>query len=232
MQLKELKDQLYEALSANRMDKAFGLMIDDIRHEGPHWDKLQRLRKTYNHLKVLIIQEAISTEDAQIESNRICGDLLELFNELRIEDMNSDGAYSAHLITNPILIITHNTEQNLDIEVFAKMMKFNRVEVRNLMSYIPDDQAYDLIVFDNMDLSACPTLDQWKKGRVENPQLMEDRMDLMQRYLDKTHYYFVHYGPPLFWCDQHHNRMMQADSRFDLFRRIHEMLRFLDALRV
>ena len=232
MQLKNLKDQLYEAISANRMDEAFGVLIDDIRHEGPHWEKLRELRRSYNHLKVLIIQEAIYTEDAQIESNRICGDLLDLFHELTPEDLNADSAYSRQLIGNPILIITHNTEQNLDIEVFAKMMKFSRVEVRNLMSYIPDDQSYDLVVFDNMDLSECATLKKWKKGDVQNPQLMEDRMDLMQRYLDKTHYYFIHYGPPLFWCNQHRNRMLQAESRFELFRRIHEMLRFLDALRV
>ena len=232
MQLKELKGQLYEAISANRMDRAFGLLIDDIRHEGPHWEKLQELRKDYNQLKILIIQEAISTADAQIESNRLSGRLLELFNKLAPEDLNPMSAYSSQLITNPILIITHNTEQNLDIEVFAKMMKFSAVEVRNLMSYIPDDQTYDLVVFDNMDLSECPTLDQWKRGAVKNPQLMEDRIDLMQRYLDKTHYYFIHYGPPLFWCDQHHNRMQQANSRFELFGRIFEMLRFLDALSV
>lgn len=232
MLLTELKEKLYEAISANQMDKAFGLLIDDIHHQGPHWNKLQSLRKDYNHLKLLIIQRAISTEDAQIEGNRLSGALLDLFHELTSADMDPDGSYSSQLIKDPILIITHNPEQNLDIEVFAKMMKFSRVEVRNLMSYIPDDHSYHLVVFDNMDLSECATLKKWKKRDVPNPQLMEDRMDLMQRYLDKTHYYFIHYGPPLFWCNQHRNRMLQADNRFALFRRIDEMLRFLDALRV
>jgi len=232
MQLKELKDQLYDAISANRMDRAFGLLIDDLRHEGPYWVKLQSLRKDYNYLKLLIIQRAISTEDAQIEGNRLSGALLDLFHEITPADIDPDGSYSSQLIKNPILIITHSTEQNLDIEVFANMMKFSRVEVRNLMSYTPDDQSYDLVVFDNMDLSPCATLKKWKKGDVKNPQLMEDRIDLMQRFLDKTHYYFIHYGPPLFWCDQHHNRIQQANSRFQLFGCIFEMLRFLDALSV
>jgi len=232
MQLKELKNRLYEAISADRMDKAFGLLIDDIHHAGPHWGKLQELRNAYNYLKLLIIQGGIPTEDAQIESNRLSGALLDLFHELTPSDMDPNGSYSSRLIKNPILIITHNTKQNLDIEVFAKMMKFSRVEVRNLMSYIPDDQSYDLVVFDNMDLSACPTLKQWKKGAVKNPQLMEDRIELMQRFLDQTNYFFIHYGPPLFWCEQHHNRLQQANSRFELFGRIQEMLLFLDALRM
>lgn len=232
MTIKELRNLVYEAISQDDMDSAFGYMIDGLKAEGRVWDELEGLRKAYNFLKVRILQKSVLTEDEKIEANRLAGELLDLFPKLSPDDLHKDQTYSMGLISNPILIITHSEAQNLDVQAFGKMLKFSGIEVRNLMSYIPEDGVYDLIIFDNMDLDRCDTEEQWNKGAVKHRQHMQDRIHLMERYLEKTHYYFIHYGPPLFWCAQHHNRIQQADNRLELFGSIHEMLRFLNAFKV
>lgn len=232
MTIQEVRSKLYNALGDDRMDDALGLLIDHVKKTGAVWERLCVLRADYNRLKTQILQRSIDLADAELERNRLSGVVLDFFHDLQPEDIRPDGTYTAQLIANPILFLTHNTEQNQDVQVFAEMLKFSKVAVRNLMAYTPEDEAYDLVVFDNQDLSRCDTAEQLERGEVDNIGLMEDRLDLMERYREKTNYYFIHYGPYLFYPDQYRNRFVQAETRFGLYTRIREVLRFLDAYRM
>lgn len=232
MIIQEVRSKLYNALGDDRMDDALGLLIDHVKKEGPVWDRLCELRAEYNRLKTRILQRSIDLVDSDLERNRLSGVVLDFFHDLDPDDIRPDGAYTAQLISNPILFLTHNTRQNQDVQVFAEMLKFSRVVVRNLMAYTPENEAYDLIVFDNQDLSRCDSPEQLERGDVDNVGLMENRIDLMERYRQKTNYYFIHYGPFLYYPHQYRNRFLQASTRFGLYTRIREALRFLDAYRI
>lgn len=232
MPIQELNNQLLKALGQDHLDDAFGLLLDHVTKEGPHWSQLDQLRDDYNLLKAQILQRNINLADRELESNRLSTALLNYADSLQDEDIRPEGAYSAKLIRNPILILTHHTEQSQEVTVFAKMLKFSQVTVRNLMAYTPTDQAYDLVVFDNTDLPPCASEEAFRQGKIPNMTVLTDRLDLMERYLKQTHYYFIHYGANLFYVEQHRDRMLQATTRFELYTRIRELLRFLEAFQV
>lgn len=232
MTIQKVRSKLYNALGDDRMDDALGLLIDHVKKEGEVWEKLCALRTDYNRLKTRILQRTVDLVDADLERNRLSGVVLDFFHDLQADDLRPDGAYSAQLIDNPVLFLTHNTKQNQDVQVFAEMLKFSQVVVRNLMAYTPEDEAYDLVVFDNQDLSPCESREQMERGEVDDIGLMEDRLHLMERYRQKTNYYFIHYGPYSFYPDQYKNRFVQASTRLGLYTRIREVLRFLDAYRM
>jgi len=232
MIIQEVRTKLYNALGDDRMDDALGLLIDHVKKDSTAWEKLYDLRQDYNMLKTRILQRGIDIADAELERNRLSGVIVDFFHDLKQEDIRPDGAYTGQLIGNPILFLTHNTRQNEDIQVFAEMLKFSNVVVRNLMAYTPENEAYDLVVFDNKDLNRCDSREQMEQGKVENVGLLEDRIDLMDRFRQKTTYYFIHYGPYLFYPEEYRERFFQASTRLGLYTRIREALRFLDAYRI
>lgn len=164
-----------------------------------------------------------------MESNRLSIALLNFADSLQDRDICFEGAYSAKLLRNPILILTHHTEQNQEVTAFADRLKCSQVTGRNLMAYKPADEARDLVVFDHTDLPPCASEEAYRQGKVANMSLLTDRLDLMERYLKKTHDCYIHYGANLFFVEQHRDRMLRATTRFELYTRIRELLRFLEA---
>ncbi len=179
--------------------------------------------------------------------------LQQFVNHLNQEDLldQERSGRQHHWIYDKVLIITHSPDEAhiQDTERFFYELKFRNAkaifleaadnnEKLNLDTHFPlskvkekseetkyKESPIGVVIFDNTDLPDCPTIN----GANE---LIKKRVKLMEAFMEKSPYTFVHYGERIYWLNDKkiRTRFQAANSRFALYARVKEVLDFLTTI--
>ncbi len=241
MDLAELKKVVSQLIINDDVKSALSLVSDNLNSSGEKFDTIVLLISKFNRMKNKKIQQTLSVEKIELAESQLIESLQSFMRELEPTDLSIKGSGIAHnWITDKIIIISpEEKEAPKEMSDFFRDLKFKNAQVLSISSFEefentfpgkPENAPQDsitLIVFDNTDLSFCPN----EKMADEK---IKSRVQLMKEFVDKTDFFFIHYGEVLYWLNSKEARLRfhPANSKFALYARVKEMLDFIATIHV
>ncbi|MCU0445275.1 MAG: hypothetical protein MUE85_10190 [Microscillaceae bacterium] len=233
MTISNIQNELKTIIANDKIEQYFEFCHNILGKSTQIYNSLIALQGQFYDLKNQKKDQIITNEEANIRKNRLRLSLLSLIGEISISDLeNSDISLQdiedlkrQTISHNPtILVICPSEDEIEEVKYLFDCLKFDKTEVRYLNKFVPVQQ-YDLIIFDNRDLPYCPQ--ETNLDKLSEKMLVEQRVNLMNKYIDKGFRPIVHWGEILYWVNYHREKVHAANSKFSLFARIKEVLDFM-----
>ena len=226
-----IKEKLLNLFKNDKTKQIFSILDETLLSESGLYQEYINLRRRYNQLKDLSMSGTLDFSDYLQESNRLGQVLLQLINDLESGDLIELKKEIDPAIYNPILVVTDSIDAKNFLDKFFKETNFRQVEVILDKDPIPSAQ-FDLMIFDNRSLRACPSLKALSEMDLESKIRIEHRINLMESYMKQKSGFLIHFGEYFFWINQNRERIHAANSQFSLFARTKEVIEFMKAYRV
>lgn len=242
MTLTQLKSQTAAFIAEGQIDEAFELLELHLDHSKEGWQNFAAQRGRLKRATRRWNQTRIKFEDFDLIESQVAHSLSEMINELSPADLNTQSSGAPHqLIEDKIVVISPSAEEETleETRKFFQKLRYKNTQVIALSEYRDLEQhvAFEkeaaaeekirLVVFDNRDLPFSP------KEEYARPTV-KARAALMQAFMEKTDYFFIHYGEVLYWLNtpEARRRFHPANSQFALYARVREMLDFMATMNV
>lgn len=254
MELEDFKKRIMNMLKEDDVDAVFELLEKYLNPSSKKHDDFILLSGELNHTRRY---DYLGLEEDRVKNitarNKIIFRLQQFVNQLTQDDLldQERSGRQHHWIYDKVLVIAHRSDEAhiQDIERFFYELKFRNAKAifleatdgskrLNLDIYFPHNKVKEkseatkykespigVVIFDNTDLPDCPSI----SGANE---LIKTRVKLMEAFMEKTPYTFVHYGERIYWLNDKkiRTRFQAANSRFALYARVKEVLDFLTTI--
>lgn len=207
MKKDELIIEIKQKIASHLIEEALTQLGKYIIQDSESHDKLTLMQSAYNGLMDESFMGFITHTERSAKLAQIADNILRFMRGL---DSNDIGEQKEKKKKEPyLLIICPNETQKEEMVDFFSIHKFPKFDVVVSQIYLEND-PYDLIIFDNRDLSK----------EIHDP--------LMQEFIDHTKKFMIHFGGYSDLVSQQRARMHSANSIFALHARVKEMLAFIN----
>lgn len=230
--MNELKNKVREAVAANKVKDSLSILKNNLDSSSSKINLLTAIRRNYNTIQTEWLGGIVKEEEYGMRHNKLTARILEFLDLLEAEDLNTESGREHSVIKNPLLIIGNPETNPREMKKLFEVLRFELVDFYKTGDPIPANDQYRLIIFDNTDLPVCPSPDKLSGFEESIQEKFNLRIALWKDFLEKTNYFFIHYGEYFYWINKNRERIHAANSRFALYSRVKEMLDFIYSYRV
>lgn len=227
--MKDFKENLLNLIAKNEVKKVLQILSDSINKESDRYNDFVKISARYNGLLDLKMINTIDFSQFILETNKINDTILWFIDKLSSDEIYESKDSSAEYIDNPILIVFSSEDYRID--EILKETDLSNITAISIDEQIPDEK-FDLIIFDNRDLKTCYNEKALEAFSPKEQHLISNRIALMNKYLENTSNFIIHFGEILYWVNNNRERVHAANSKFSLYARTKEMLAFINSYRV
>lgn len=231
MEINSFKTELQQLFSRNKIKTILEKLKVVMNTGVTTYADFLLLCRRFNDIADRKMAGTMSEDNYSIEMNQLSNAILHFIGNLSTGDLKDEYNATYTEVSNPVLVVTTTKSRALEMETFMKQLNFTNSEVTHDLSGVTYGK-FDLVIFDNRDLPACPNEQILENLPVPEKDIMIKRLQSMNKFILETSLFIIHFGEYFFWVNKHRQRVHAANSRFSLFARTKEMLDFINTYRV
>lgn len=236
-ELAQFKTTLEAHLEQNKLKKVARKLKELSYKDVEHRHVVINLSRTVNKINEDLNHGMATRDSLSAELGKVTYAFLHFIEDLELEDLETGALPEVESvdIQNPILVLCFKQADVTAMETFFSPLDFAELEVKLALSYDPAwNQKYDITIWNNLDLAACPKKDTDTIDHLEanERELLYERLPVLEQCLESNPSpHFIHLGEPLFLVTENRNRIYAANSFYSLYARLKEMVDYINTYR-
>lgn len=200
--------------------EGFSLLDGVLKKSEQAANSLTLLRGRGEDIRRARLSSNISAVEEIDQLNWLRYQVIELIESLRPNDINDH-------IEIKVLVIAPDEPSRKDMEVYFSKLPLKAEVVISGTGFTVE--SYHLLVFDNRILPDMPNLKDENAIEGDDYILHRNHFQAMKNILADTAKYVVHFGERNFLVSDYREKVYAANSKFALYPRIDEMLKYIRA---